>query len=30
LGAIILVGFPAMVAAWRASRVEPSEALREI
>jgi putative ABC transport system permease protein len=30
LGAIILVGLPAMVAAWRASRVEPSEALREI
>jgi putative ABC transport system permease protein len=30
VGAFILVGLPAMVAAWRASRVEPSEALREI
>jgi len=30
LAALLLVGLPAMAAAWRASRVEPSEALREI
>jgi len=30
LGAIILVGLPAMVAGLARSRVEPSEALREI
>jgi putative ABC transport system permease protein len=30
LAALLLVGLPATAAAWRASRVEPSEALREI
>jgi putative ABC transport system permease protein len=30
LAALLLTGLPAMAAAWRASRVEPSEALREI
>lgn len=30
LAALLLTGLPAMAAAWRASRVDPSEALREI
>jgi putative ABC transport system permease protein len=30
LAALLLTGLPAMAAAWRASRIEPSEALREI